>query len=129
MSQADIPADVRQFVAEFITTADQLDILLLLHAEPSKGWTARQVSEAIFTVPTAATIRLEQLVSVGLLNSDGAADPVYRYAPTTESLRRRLDALAHAYRSNRVGVIQLVFKKPVDPLQSFSDAFRLRKDG
>lgn len=129
MSQQQIPAEVQQFVAEYITSADQLDILLLLHSRPEEQWTARQVSEAVFTVPTSATLRLEQLAAAGLLSSDGAADPRYQYSPMSPALRARMDALALAYRENRVGVIQLVFQKPVDPLKSFADAFRLRRDG
>ena len=128
LNQDTIQPDVRRFVAEHITSADQLDILLLMHAQPDRSWTARQVSEAVFTVPTLATMRLEELVERGLLSSSGGADPAYRYAPASTSLRERLDGLASAYRANRVGVIQLVFQKPTDPLQSFSDAFRLRRD-
>lgn len=128
LSQNAIPPDVRRFVAEQITSADQLDILLLMHAQPERSWTARQVSEAVFTVPTLATMRLEELVARGLLTSTGGPDPAYRYEPVSGELRDRLDGLASAYRANRVGVIQLVFQKPADPLQSFSDAFRLRRD-
>jgi hypothetical protein len=37
-------------------------------------------------------------------------------------------ALAAAYRESRVAVIQLVFARPSDPLRSFADAFRMRRD-
>lgn len=128
MAQRHIPPEVQRFVAEYITSADQLDILLLLYANPDREWTARQVSEAVFTVPASATMRLEQLVASGLLGSSGDADPAYRYRPGTPALAAQVDGLAAAYRTDRVAVIQLVFQAPRDPLRAFSDAFRLKRE-
>ena len=128
MSQGDITPEIRRLVAEHIDAADQLDILLLLHATPDRAWTAREVSESVFTVPTAATMRLEQLRQAGFLVSTGGADPSYTYQPATPGLASQVDALAAVYRVNRVAVIQLVFQKAADPLKSFSNAFRIRRD-
>jgi hypothetical protein len=121
-----ISPEVRQFIAEHIETAEQLEILLLLHRSGEKEWTALDVSQAIYTVPASATMRLEGLVAHGFLSSTGGADPRYQYAPRTDQLRKQVDALSEAYRVDRVGVIKLIFSKPPDPLQSFSDAFKLR---
>jgi hypothetical protein len=121
-----IPPEVRRFIAEHIETAEQLEILLLLQRSGEKQWTALDVSQAIYTVPASATMRLESLVAGGFLSSTGGADPRYRYVPRTDQLRNQVDALSEAYRLDRVGVIKLIFSKPPDPLQSFSDAFKLR---
>lgn len=128
VAQRNIPAEVQRFVADHITSADQLDILLLLYGHPEREWTARQVSESVFTVPASAIMRLEQLVANRLLTSTGGTDPAYRYGPATSALATQVDALAAAYRADRVGVIQLVFQAPKDPLQAFSDAFRLKRE-
>jgi hypothetical protein len=128
VSEGDITPEIQRLVAEHIDGADQLDILLLLHSAPDRGWTAREVSESVFTVPTAATMRLEQLVQAGFLASTGSADPRYTYRPATDLLGRQVDTLAAVYRANRVAVIQLVFQKAADPLKSFANAFRLRRE-
>ena len=65
---------------------------------------------------------------MGLATSSGDADPAYRYAPGFPALAGQVDALAAAYRANRVGVINLVYAPPPDPLRSSADAFKLRKD-
>jgi hypothetical protein len=122
----DVPADVRRFLAERIDSAEQLEILLLLQREPQREWTALDVSQAIYTVPASATMRLESLVASGFASSTGDADPRYQYAPASDEIRRQIEALATAYRADRVGVIKLIFSKPPDPVQSFADAFRLR---
>lgn len=121
--------EAQAFIAEHVTSAEQLEVLLLLHGNPDTGFTAAEVSQRVYTVPAAATLRLEQLVLAGLLSSDGAADPHYRYAPRSPRLAERVDSLARAYRADRVGVIRFIFEKPVDPLRSFADAFRIKKPG
>jgi DNA-binding IclR family transcriptional regulator len=121
-----VPEDVQRFIAANIDSAEQLEVLLLLHRRPDRGWRAHDVSREIFTVPAAATLRLESLVELGFLRSDGAADPEYRYGPRSEELGADVQALADAYRADRVEVLNLVFRRPPDPLRSFSDAFRIR---
>ncbi len=121
-----VPEPVQRFIAANIESAEQLEVLLLLHRHPDRGWRAHDVSREIFTVPAAATLRLESLVELGFLRSDGAADPEYRYQPRSPELDAEVQALADAYRADRVGVLNLVFRRPPDPVRSFSDAFRIR---
>jgi hypothetical protein len=121
--------EAQSFIAEHVTSAEQLEVLLLLQANRDRDFTAAEVSQRVYTVPAAATLRLEELVAAGLLRSDRAADPRYRYAPQSARQAERVDALARAYRADRVGVIRFIFAKPVDPLRSFADAFRLKKPG
>ena len=121
--------EAQSFIADHVTSAEQLEVLLLLHGNPGTDFTAAEVSQRVYTVPAAATLRLEELVAAGLLQSDRASDPRYRYAPQSARLGERVDALARAYRADRVGVIRFIFAKPVDPLRSFADAFRLKKPG
>lgn len=129
MSRGELSAEVSRFIAEHIDAAEQLDILLLLHREPEREWTARDVSQAIYTVPASATLRLEGLTAAGFLASTGGGDPCYRYAPRSDELRGRVDVLAEAYRADRVAVIKLIFARPPSPVQSFADAFRLKGKG
>lgn len=126
MSEREISPAVRRFLTERIDSAEQLEILLLLQREPARAWTAQDVSQAIYTVPASATMRLERLVASGFVSSTGGADPRYQFAPESDEVRGQIEALAEAYRANRVAVIKLIFAKPPSPVQSFADAFRLR---
>lgn len=128
MSQTEIPDVVRSFVAQHIDSAELLETLLLVHSDPARAWTPEVVARSIYTVPAGATRRLEQMVEMGLATSNGAADPAYRYAPSRPALSAQVDALAQAYRTGRVAVINLIYNKPPDPLRSFADAFKLRKN-
>jgi hypothetical protein len=120
---------VQRFIADHIDAAEQLDILLLLHRQPGRALDADAVAAAVYTVGPAAQRRLEALEAHGLLAADRAgAAPAWRYAPRDGALSRAVDALAEAYRHHRVDVINLVYARPADPLRSFADAFKLKKD-
>jgi hypothetical protein len=127
MSGGGIAGHVRAFVDHHIDSAELLETLLLVHSGGEREWTPEQVAQSIYTVPAGATRRLEQLVDMGLVSSNGAMNPAYRFAPATAALRGQVDDLAAAYRANRVGVINLIYDRAADPLRSFSDAFKLRR--
>jgi hypothetical protein len=128
MTQAQIPPQVRAFVAQNIDSAELLETLLLVHSGGEREWTPEQVAQSIYTVPAGATRRLEQLVDMGLASSNGAMNPAYRFAPSNAALRGQVDELSAAYRANRVGVINLIYERAANPLRSFSDAFKVRRD-
>ena len=128
MSETGIPEIVRSFIAQRIESAELLETLLLVHSDPEREWSPEEVARSIYTVPASATRRLEQLVEMGLASSNQAPNPRYRYAPSTDELRTEVDALADAYRKQRVAVINLIYSRPPDPLRSFADAFKLRRD-
>ena len=128
MSGGGIAGNVRAFVGQHIDSAELLETLLLVHSGGEREWTPEQVAQSIYTVPAGATRRLEQLVDMGLVSSNGAMNPAYRFAPASAALRGQVDDLAAAYRANRVGVINLIYDRAADPLRSFSDAFKLRRD-
>ena len=129
MTDPQIPDGVKRFIADHIESAEQLDALVLLHGSPERAWTADALSQAIYTVPQSAAKTLARLAELGFAEAaGGAADPAYRYAPSTPEADRTVAELAAAYRANRVAVVKLVFEPRADPLKSFADAFRLRKD-
>lgn len=126
MAADQLPVEVQRFIEAHVNSAERLEVLLLLHRMPDRAWRAEDVSKEVYTVPASATLRLEALVASGFLSSTGGANPEYRYQPRTPDLARGADALAAAYRADRVKVIKSIFKQAPDPVQSFAESFRLR---
>ncbi len=126
MTNSSLPEGVRRFVAEQVDSAEFLEILLHLHRNPEQRFTAEELGPAVYTVPAAALLRLEELVARGFAQSDGGQNPSYRYAPSSPPLARQVDELAAAYAANRVAVIQQIFQKPKSAAQAMADAFRIR---
>ena len=115
----DIPGEVRRFIAAHLDSVSALEVLLLLHAEPDRAWTADDVAAQLVTKPPAAAGFLGHLRDHGLASEQ---DGRFRYAP-----HRAVDALAAAYAARRHTVISLIFDRPDPAASALADAFRFRK--
>jgi hypothetical protein len=69
---------------------------------------------------------LALLQTAGLL----APEPngTFRYAPASTMLDQAVARLAQAYRDRPMMVTRAIFAHPNEKLESFADAFRLKKD-
>ncbi|MDP8907558.1 MAG: hypothetical protein M3N47_00250 [Chloroflexota bacterium] len=77
------------------------------------------------------TQQLEDLEARGLLRRarlDGSG-PTFWYEPHDPELERTITQVADCFRRHKTRVVALILSSDVeDPLRSFSDAFRIRKD-
>jgi hypothetical protein len=126
VSEAGFPNEIVEFISEHITSMEQLEVLLLLSSHPERDWTGEAVFSQIQSSPASVTQRLQEFRDKGFFIQP--SDHVFRYSPKTQSLANTVRALASAYKEKRVKVIELIYRKPVDAVQSFADAFKLRKD-
>jgi len=129
MVEAELPSEVRQLVADHITSVEQLEILLLLREREGEEWSAKRVSDEIRSSESSAQERLAALEESGLVRaSAGHSEAAFRFEPSNARLRRAVELLAEAYSERRYTVIELIFSKPIDKLRVYADAFRFRKD-
>jgi predicted ArsR family transcriptional regulator len=116
----------RAFVSAYIHSVRQLELLLLLHARRTDRWTPAEVAAELRVAPDWAAMHLDAMRASGLLDTDDADVPSYRYAPSP-----REDAvvaeLADAYRRRKPTVIQAVLSTMGSDVQALSDAFRVRR--
>lgn len=124
--------DVRRFVSEHIHSVEQLEVLLLLRSEP-RAWSAEEISRRLFTSPSSAQMRLDDLCAFGLLRKESAqgeegSAALYRYEARDAGEDATIAAIERAYRERKDAMIQLIFSRPSDTARTFSDAFRLRRD-
>lgn len=117
--------EVRSLVARHLHSVGELDLLMLLHSDRERGWTAEAVCETLRCPPSWAALQLQALRVAGLAREAGGR---WRFAAADRELDRAADALADAYRTRKADVVRLVFAQPSRDLQAFSDAFRLRQD-
>ena len=102
-------------------------MLLLLHRDASRSWTAAQVSTELYTSLASAADRLADLRARGLLVLEPTSPPRFHYGVASEDACGIVNLLAETYRERPVTVIALVFAKPQDAIRDFADAFRLGK--
>jgi hypothetical protein len=125
---SDLPDDLRRFIAEHLGSIVQLELLLLLAEDPGKSWSAEEAAKALYVAPEAAHGFLEAMRAKGLCQDDAAAKGRYRFAPAKPEHEQLTRDLAAFYKERRLTIINLIYSSPVQKLQSFADAFRLRKD-
>ena len=125
----ELPENVIAFLIRNIDSAEQLEILLLLKDSPEREWAAEEVSQALSTQASSGGTYLADLHSKGILAMKPEPNgPRYRYRPQAPGLDRTISDLAQAYSRYRVRMISLIYSKPIDKIQTFSEAFKLRKE-
>lgn len=126
-----IPEHVARFLSSHIESVEQLEVLLLLQRSKERSWTAIEVAAELRTATTSAAARLADLCSRGVLRAATGDVPAYTYAAPSDDLDRTILDLARTYAERRVSVITAIYAPPApaDPLEQFSNAFRIRGKG
>jgi hypothetical protein len=113
----------RTFINKNITSVEQIEVLLILHANPDRVWTVSEISAILRSSPYAIESRMPGLISAKLAK---ALDAGFQYTASGRT-HAFVEMLQAEYTARRFSVIELVFSKG-DPLQSFADAFRLKEE-
>jgi hypothetical protein len=116
-------AEFITFVRESVRSVWAMELLLLLSRDTTRHWQTAELVRELRANPTLIQDNLAVFERNGLAASDAAG---WRFAPANEKLREMTDRLAQAFRERPVATMTLVTR--ADPLQSFSDAFKLRGD-
>lgn len=124
----EVAPELRQFIAENISSVLQLEILLLLQTNRAQTWTAAALAQELRVELAGAKQTLVILADRGLIEAIGGGTDEYHYAPRSPEQERMATALAQAYLLRRVTIISHIFAQPPKNLLDFAEAFRLRKE-
>lgn len=113
-------------IASRVSSIEQLDVLMHVFRAATPQ-SVEEVAHALGIARETAGMRLFLLSSAGLLEAEGAPDVSYRTAKAAAPLVPLLDLLAQAYQQDRSAVSGMLFGRPADPVKSFADAFKLKK--
>ena len=125
MADDALPPSVTQLLAQHIQSLEQLEVLLLLRSQPQRAWTVAEVFEVVRSSPASIAARLQKFTAEAFLIEEKGA---FRYAPKDQNVAAAVEQTATCYQTSRVRVIEAIFAPPTDPVQSFADAFKLRKE-
>ena len=123
----ELPESLLQFVRACIPTYQSAEVLLFLAAHPDRDFSPAEVAASMRPVVVTGTAIAEytaHFAARGLLIEQ---DNRYRYAPSAE-FERSIAELAHAYNHRPVTLIGAIYRIADSKIQSFADAFKLRKD-
>ena len=122
----EFPAELKQFIAQHIESLAQLEAMLLLHREPRANG-RRGLARELYISADMCRRSSPNLERRGLAARDRGRRR-FRYASRDAEVDRLLGQLADTYRERRVAVITEIYSNPVKKVQTFADAFRLRRE-
>lgn len=102
-----------------------LELLLLLRRDPRRQWTAEALVNEVRGSLALVTESLRLLREIGLVSLNDAE--AYSYQPESAELEAMASALAELYQQKPTTILRTIFTSPSDKIQSFSDAFLIRR--
>jgi DNA-binding IclR family transcriptional regulator len=121
-----IPDHVLQFVRRYIKSVWTLDLLVLMRRASARTWTVDILARELRGNRPLVEDALSMLTRGGLLRQE--ADGAYRYDPSAPDLDAVAAELERHYAERPVALIKEIASAPGDKIQSFADAFRIKKD-
>ncbi len=118
------PAELRQFIAQHIESLAQLEALLLMRREPAQRWSPAELARTLYISDEMARGMSAELERRGFVSRE---NDLYFYT-ADGPLDALLGELARHYQERRVAVITEIYSNPVKKVQTFADAFRLRRE-
>jgi hypothetical protein len=125
MSDA-FPAELKQFIAQHVESLAQLEALLILRQNGEQRWRSPELAQRLYITPDMCEAILADLERRGFVAR--SADGAYAYQPRDRGADQLISELATIYQQRRVAVITEIYSKPVTKVQTFADAFRLRRE-
>jgi hypothetical protein len=98
----------------------------VLRREAERFWRVDEMASEVRVTPAKAAAALAILNSNNLAAVSSEEPRSYRYFPATATLRAAVDNLEIAYNTRPVTLVRALYDRTA-PIQSFADAFRLRK--
>jgi hypothetical protein len=122
----EFPAELRQFIANQVESIAQLEALLILRQDAGKAWRAEPLAQRLYITPEMTEGILADLARRGFaVRSESGG---YQYLGENPEQDRLVEELGAHYHTRRVAVITEIYSKPVNKVQTFADAFRLRRE-
>jgi predicted DNA-binding transcriptional regulator len=121
-----LPTELRQFIALHIESLAQLEALLLLRRERGRAMKLGELARTLYISDDMCRGMLVDLARRGFIEGELDGES-FRYATMEESTEGMISQLAEFYQNRRVAVITEIYSNPSKKVQTFADAFRLRK--
>lgn len=129
MEDAAFSDEFCQFLRATVPTVDAAELLLLLHREPERWWSAEETAAALapgVSLPEAGATQYFGVFQSAALVAVGP-DKRVQYRPADSALEAHVRLLARAYAERPVTLIRVIYALRDNKIQSFADAFRLRR--
>lgn len=124
----DFPANLKDFIARHIESVAQMEALFMLRQDAGRQWTSEELSKSLYITSDMGDAMLLDLERRGFVVREKDSATTYRYQPADPAADNLIAKLGDIYQERRVAVITQIYSRPIDKVQTFADAFRLRRE-
>ena len=117
---------VLDFVRRSFHSVWPLELLLVLHPNPDRTWSVKALAQEIRANASVVHQGLQALTAAGLVNAD--EEQAVRFEPRSAELAKMASGLIDLYARKPRTVMRAIFSASHDKIQTFSDAFIIRKE-
>lgn len=125
MAKHHISEELRRFIKDKIQTVLRLEVLLLLHEQQSRSFTAAEIANELGFETEATQDQLAALEAIGLAKQSTSDKSRFKYRPVNETLASTVEQTAAAYSTQRVPILSLMLTDNRDRTRLFAEAFRI----
>lgn len=122
----DISGDARDMIQRHMATMDHVELLMLLRNGREDSFPVSRLAELMRKPEGLVTMALESLAAAGLVAQ--LTDGTYRYSAREDKLDRTAESVIQLYNERPVTLVRLLYERPPTAVNTFADAFKLRKD-
>lgn len=122
MSDNEIPSEVKDFIFQYIDSVEQLEILLLLSADPEKYWTPMELHTTLRSNLNSVEKRLAILLWYKFIDKK---DDSYSFKPEDSNINKTIIDLTMLYKIHRYKILELIFS-PMKKCRDFAEAFVIK---
>jgi hypothetical protein len=115
-----------EFVAKSFRSVWHLELLLLLHREPQQAWRREALASELRASLRLVNNGVAALAAIGFVAFD--QDHACHFAAKSAELEALARDVVDLYNRKPRAVMRAIFAAEPNRIQSFADAFRLRKD-
>lgn len=126
MIDPDISEDVREMIQRHLATMDHIELLMILRGGRDDSFSLDRLVEQMRKPRELVELCVEALEGAGLAAK--LTDNTYRYSAREETLDRTADSVVRLYNERPVTLVRLLYERPPTAINTFADAFKLRKD-
>lgn len=126
MIDPDISEDVREMIQRHLATMDHVELLMILRGGRDESFTPAQLAARMRKPEQLVEMCLESLAGAGLAAQ--LSDRTYRYAALEGTLDRTADSVVRLYNERPVTLVRLLYERPPTAVNTFADAFKLRRE-
>lgn len=117
---------ILEFASTTFRSVWPIELLFFLSQKPDQAWQVSTLARELRASVLIVTQGLSALQAVGFVTADQRY--AYSFRPKTAESVELAHALINLYQRKPRAINCAIFAAPRDRIQSFADAFRLRKD-